>query len=566
MLNNNNSNSYSYPTTSGDGSSIKSQVDLQSDDQNDNHNHNKNDHDIISSLPSSSASSSTSISVTMKRVATNKQLTSSNSNTQLYQKAGLTHSVSHQPVYEVTFAGLDEPADPEDVSRHLTYIRKYYIAMLITVTSMVITMISSCWTFISPHIITHFHISHEVSVLGITLYVFGLAIGPLFLSPISELYGRRITFIFSLTLSIIWQCLATWSKSIVGVMFGRFLSGFCGSSFLSVAGGTISDIFDKHTITVPMAVYTTAAMLGPSLGPIVSGAFYTVNYKWVFITFLIASGVCLVLIIFTIPETYVPTLLIKKAKRLRLETGDQNYYAPLEITKKHTPIFNAMVLSCKRPFSLLLFDPMVGVLCFYTGIELAIVYLFFVAFPYIFPKLYNFNPMESACSYLGLTVGMVLATPTSIIFQNRLETRIKNNNGVSVPEMRFEPLFYGAFMSPIGLMIFAWTCYSNVHWIGPIIGSGIFGAGVLYVFIGIFNYTVDAYRKYAASGLAANTFVRCMMGGIFPLFGLQMYEGMGINWGSFMLAMITMLMIPVPFLFTKYGAYLRSKSPYAWDE
>lgn len=523
-------------------------------------------------IPSTSASSSSSLSSNASHVATNRQVKQplglqSTSNTTITQhKKGLSHSVSHQPVYEVTFAGLDEPADPEDISRHLTMVRKYYIAMLITITSMVITMISSCWTFVSPHIMSHFHISHEVSVLGITFYVFGLAIGPLFLSPISELYGRRITFIFSLTLSIIWQCLTTWSKSVVGVMFGRFLSGFCGSSFLSVAGGTISDIFDKHTITVPMSIYTTAAMLGPSLGPIVSGALYHADYKWSFITFLIASGVCLVIIIGTIPETYVPALLVKKAKRMRLETGDDNYYAPLEVTKRNTSIFAAMVLSCKRPFSLLLFDPMVGVLCFYTGLELAIVYLFFVAFPYIFPKLYHFNVMKSALAYLGLTVGMVLATPTSIFFQNRYEQRVKRNNGVSIPEMRFEPLFYGAFMSPIGLMIFAWTCYSHVHWIGPIIGSGIFGAGVLYVFIGIFNYTVDAYKKYAASGLACNTFVRCMMGGIFPLFGLQMYEGMGINWGSFMLAMITMLMIPVPFLFTKYGAYLRSKSPYAWDD
>ena len=481
-------------------------------------------------------------------------------------KTRTLESERQRVIYEVSFSELNEPADPEDISRHLTIIRKYYISIIITFASMVITMISSCWTFVSPHIMSHFHVSHEVSVLGITLYVFGLALGPLFLSPISELYGRKITFIFSLSLSIIWQCLTTWSKSIVGVMFGRFLSGFFGSSFLSVAGGSISDIFDKSNITVPMAIYTTAAMLGPSLGPIVSGAFFTVDYKWVFITFIIASGVSLTIIIFTVPETYRPILLIKKAKRLRKETGDDNYYAPLEVARKETSLLSAMILSSRRPFGLLIFDPMAAVLCFYTGLELAIIYLFFVAFPYIFPKLYHFNEMESACSYLGLTVGMVIATPTSIIFQKRYENRVKQNNGVAIPEMRFEPLFYGAFLSPIGLMIFAWTCYSHVHWIGPIIGSSIFGIGVLYVFIGIFNYTVDAYRRYAASALASNSFVRCMMGGVFPLFGLQMYENMGVNWGSFLLAMVTLAMIPIPFLFSQYGAYLRSKSPYAWDD
>ncbi|CCF60116.1 hypothetical protein KAFR_0J00480 [Kazachstania africana CBS 2517] len=467
--------------------------------------------------------------------------------------------------FEVTFDSIDD-IDPENVSLRMSTWRKYYISLLITFTAMVITMISSCWTFVSPHIMAKYGISHEVSVLGITLYVFGLACGPLFLSPISELYGRRITFIFSLVLSMIFQCLTTWSATIEGVMFGRFLSGFFGSSFLSVAGGTISDLFDKNQITVPMTFFTTAGLLGPSLGPLISGAMYTVEYRWTFVLFLISSGVCFVLIILTVPETYQPSLLIAKAKRLRNSTGEDRYYAPLEITRKETNLLSAMFLTCRRPFGLLFRDPMMGVLCFYTGVELAIVYLFFVAFPYTFKTLYKFGVMEQACAYIGLMCGMLFAAPTAVLFQKRFEKRVANNGGVSVPEMRFEPLFYGAFLTPIGLMIFSWTCYSNVHWIGPIIGSAVFSFGLLYVFVGIFNYTVDAYKKYAASGLACNTFVRCIMAGVFPLFGLQMYEGMGINWASFLLTMITVLMIPVPFIFTKYGASLRAKSPYAWTD
>ncbi|CAB4252381.1 similar to Saccharomyces cerevisiae YHR048W YHK8 Presumed antiporter of the DHA1 family of multidrug resistance transporters [Maudiozyma barnettii] len=467
--------------------------------------------------------------------------------------------------YDVTFIS-DGPPDPENVTKFYSMYRKYYISLLITFTCMVITMISSSWTFVSPHVMKKFNISHEVSILGITLYVFGLAFGPLFLSPLSELYGRRYTFIISLVLSISMQCLTTWSRTIAGVMIGRFLSGFFGSSFLSVAGGTLGDLFDKSTITVPMAIFTSAAFLGPSLGPIISGAFYTTDYRWTFITFIIASGVCLILIIFTVPETYPPMLLINKAKRLRQETGDDNYIALLETVRSETSLISAVFLSSRRPFALLFRDPMMGVLCFYTGFELAIIYLYFVAFPYIFENVYGFGVMGVACAYIGMMVGMIFGACTSFYFKRSYDRKVAANNGKSTPEMKFEPLFYGAFLTPIGLMIFAWTCYPQVHWIGPIIGSGIFGAGVFYVFTGVFNYTVDAYRKYAASGLACNAFVRCVMGGVFPLFGLQMYKKMGINWAGFFIAMITVLLIPVPFLFTKYGPYLRSKSPYTWTE
>lgn len=123
----------------------------------------------------------------------------------------------------------------------------------------------------------------------------------------------------------------------------------------------------------------------------------------------------------------------------------------------------------------------------------------------------------------------------------------------------------GVFFIPVGLFIMAWTSYPHLHWIGPIIGSSIFGAGTVLIFNGVFAYTVDAYRLYAASAMATNTFIRCTMSGVFPLFGLQMYEGMGIQWATTFLALIACAMIPVPFILYKYGPYLRSKSSFTWS-
>ncbi|KAH3899401.1 MFS transporter SCDLUD_004844 [Saccharomycodes ludwigii] len=459
-----------------------------------------------------------------------------------------------------------EDNDPENLANNFSLTRKYYITILVSATSMIITILSSCWTFVSPKVMEKFHLGHEVGVLGISLFIFGLGVGPLFLSPLSELYGRKPTFILSLFMLICWEILTAWSKTYAGIMLGRFLSGFFGSAFLSVAGGVLTDILSRSEITIPMMIYSLSPFLGPAIGPILGAAFYHDDYEWTFVVLLIATGVSFVLLIVTLPETYKPLLLIKKAKRIRTETGDERYYAPLEISRKETSILSAVLLSVKRPFGLLLFDPMMGVLCFYTGLELAIVYLFFVAFPYIYKKLYRMTPAEIGCTYLGLAVGMIIIAPTTFILQKRYLQRVKDNDGKSVPEFRFEPLFYGAFLSPMGLMIFAWTCYSHVHWIGSIIGAGVFGSGVFYIFNGVFGYTVDAYRLYAATGMACNSFVRSFMSGVFPLFGLQMYERMGINWAGFFLSCLNILMIPVPFLFNKYGAYLRSKSPYSWDD
>lgn len=42
-----------------------------------------------------------------------------------------------------------------------------------------------------------FHISEEVAILTVSLFVLGLGVGPLFLGPVSEFVGRRIVYLWS---------------------------------------------------------------------------------------------------------------------------------------------------------------------------------------------------------------------------------------------------------------------------------------------------------------------------------------------------------------------------------
>jgi hypothetical protein len=40
------------------------------------------------------------------------------------------------------------------------------------------------------------------------------------------------------------------------MLVARFFDGLVGSAFLSVAGGTVGDMFAKHELSYPMMVYT----------------------------------------------------------------------------------------------------------------------------------------------------------------------------------------------------------------------------------------------------------------------------------------------------------------------
>jgi|SRR6266702_1252733 len=68
---------------------------------------------------------------------------------------------------------------------------------------------------------------------------------------------------------------------------------------------------------------------------------------------------------------------------------------------------------------------------------------------------------------------------------------------------------------------------------------------------------------YSASAFAANTMARSAVGAAFPLFTTQMYEGMGVNWASTLIGGVALLLLPIPFLFYKYGPRIRARSKFA---
>lgn len=110
------------------------------------------------------------------------------------------------------------------------------------------------------------------------------------------------------------------------------------------------------------------------------------------------------------------------------------------------------------------------------------------------------------------------------------------------------------------VFLYGWTADKHVHYIVPIIGTGLVGLGLLATFMPIQTYLVDAFTIYAASAIAANTVLRSLLGALLPLAGQRMYSTLGLGWGNSLLAFIALAMCPIPWVFYKYGERIR-KSP-----
>ena len=113
------------------------------------------------------------------------------------------------------------------------------------------------------------------------------------------------------------------------------------------------------------------------------------------------------------------------------------------------------------------------------------------------------------------------------------------------------------------LFWFAWTSFSGISVWPPIVAGGFYGLGIFFIMNSLFTYMADTYGVLTASAMAANTIVRSGFGVGFPLFATQMYHKLNPRWATTVLAFISLVLVPIPFLLFKFGPQMRAKTRYA---
>ncbi|KAF9446914.1 MFS general substrate transporter [Macrolepiota fuliginosa MF-IS2] len=450
--------------------------------------------------------------------------------------------------------------EPDEHPQHLPTWRKWLIVIVISASSLCVTCASSLAAFAENGVSTEFHVGHTVSVLSISLFVEGLGLGPLIVGPLSEVYGRNPIYRISYGLFFAFTWPVAFAPNIATFLIFRFITGFCGSAFLSVAGGSISDLFSDSTVTNPMAFYTISPFLGPVVGPFIAGFINQhLNWRWTYYLVIIWSFGQFIALFFLVPETYVPVLQKAKARRFQLagDVGEQ------KTQNDGIGVLRAIIVSCYTPFKLLLLDRMALLLDIWTSLILGILYLAFQAYPIIFQGGHGFNLQDTGLGFLGIGVGMVLGLLTQPYWNRFYKRTSVENGGVLPPEARLYMGQVGAICVPVGLFWLAFTTYPAVPWIVPVLASVPFGCGIYFVFTSTFTYLVTTYRPIAASAMAANSAMRSTFAAVFPLFAGAMYAKLGTVGATALLAGLTTLMAPLPFVFTRIGPRLRRQSRFA---
>lgn len=441
--------------------------------------------------------------------------------------------------------------------------RKLSITLTIAFSTMIVSLTSSAYSGSVSEVSEYFHVSRQVATLGLSLFVLGFAVGPLFWGPMSEVFGRQIPFFCSFLSMAAFSAGCAGAQNIWTLCILRFFAGAFGSSPLTNGGGTISDLFTARQRGLALSLYAAAPFLGPALGPIIGG-FLGMNAGWRWVEGFLAAcgGMVWLMMAMAIPETYAPVLLRRRAERLSHLTGHV-YRSKIDLDRGRVPLSRLLKVSLSRPLVFLLREPIVLLFALYIAIVYGTLYMLFAAFPIVYEQVRGWNPGVGGLAFLGVMVGMILGIIFTVPMNFHYANVQDRNGGFAPPETRLVQCMPAALAIPASQFWFAWTNSPSIHWSVSIIATSPFGFGVILIYLGVMNYLIDSYTIYAASVLSANAVLRSIFGAVFPIIATYMYDGIGIHWAPTIPAFLSLLCMPAPFLFYRYGAAIRTRCKYA---
>ena len=248
-------------------------------------------------------------------------------------------------------------------------------------------------------------------------------------------------------------------------------------------------------------------------------------------------------------ESYSPVL----QRRIEIQIKKQPGVSDAERSPQQK-----LKLAWIRPWKIIVQSPMVPALALYSGLSNSYGMIGYATVGTVFQAEYGLSAGASGLTYFGLTVGFVLSQAVLGNVSDRYVSWMEHKNGKKKPEYRLPPMLIGAILVPIGLLWYGWTLQYHIHWIVPIIGSSVIAAGIVFIYLPIQIYLIDAFTTFSASALGACTIIRSLCQALIPLAANPLYDELGYGWGNSVLALIAAAFVPIVLLLLRFGERIRT--------
>ncbi|KAG9097921.1 hypothetical protein FRC06_007010 [Ceratobasidium sp. 370] len=460
--------------------------------------------------------------------------------------------IEHQPV-------SDDPRLWSDC-------RKYVIVAIIAFACLAPTLGVNLYNPAFAQIKKQLHATDSQIALSLAIYILVQGNAPLVWSAISEIKGRKIVYIVSMTLFCVGSAVSGAARDMNVLIGMRILQAAGSSSVLNLGAGTLSDMYDTHERGTMMGIYFAG-------GPIIGGAL-TAGFSWraTFYFLVIFAGISLCTFIF-LPDTWrrERSMSYQAAKRRVLKERERRSQAGTPTRSRapsgaatptlgsNTPAYagsvadgdtekkdettvikagptegqdvklSIMDVSPIRPIWFILKQRTNVCILSASGIMFAYQYgVCFTAALTFARAPYHFNPIKVGLVLLSFGLGNLAGSILGGRWSDHVLAKLKRENGgVSVPEMRLQSTKPAMALLPLLVLAYAWMCEKHVNVAGPVVVLFFSGFAAIWIYSSTLAYIVDANPGRASSAIAANSSFRGVSGLIVAEISVPLQNALG---------------------------------------
>lgn len=241
----------------------------------------------------------------------------------------------------------DDPANPKNWSS----LKKSSVMFVLCVYTFTVYCAGPTYSIAADQVQERFGVSVVAASLGLGLYVLAYGIGDLLFAPLSEIPVIGRNPVYWVPFIVFW--VLTFPETVIenfgSLLALRFWLGFFGSPALANGGATAGDLFDLFDIPFGLSWWVLSAWAGPAFGPVIGGfAAQAKGWRWPMWEIVWMASISLIALLFFMPETSSPNILLRRAKRLRKLTGNENLQSQSEIDQRHMKVSD-IVSHCSHP-------------------------------------------------------------------------------------------------------------------------------------------------------------------------------------------------------------------------
>jgi MFS family permease len=467
----------------------------------------------------------------------------------------------------VSWNGSDDPENPQNWPRRTKLLRSSAPLTVI----FAIAFASSIFSAAADVTAAEYNVSQEVMSLGVALFIAGFATGPLVFAPMAEVVGNAPVLAVALAGCATFQIPLALAQGVATILVCRFLAGMLGSGGLAVGSGILADIYGPITRGVAVGMSASIMNLGSIIAPI-AGAYIVDRYGWrwtAWIT-LVLCGVVGIHAAVLLRESSHNRILMRRAARLRRETGNMNLRARAEMASLDVRVL--LRRYCTKPVRMFVQEPILIVMTVYLTLVYGTLYLSYQLFPKAFQNR-GWSKPTATLPFISVGLGVLSALGLFSLFtmtwykkrwlaSQKAETEGEGTSPPKItPEHRLPPMILGALILPPSLLWFGWS--GNTHWASQLLACFFIGMALQVIFISGIVYIVDTYLVNTVSAISIHVMVRSLVSAVFPIVEGPMYQSLGINWSATLLAGLSAVIMVSPIVFMIYGSRIRGWSRFS---